>query len=345
MSRATSPLWQLTRARWREFLREPEAIFWVFAFPVLLALGLGIAFRTRPAPSLRVAVQSGPEAEQLAAVLDGSPDLTARVLGAEEAHNQLRTGKVALVVLPGDSATYVFDRTRGEGRLARLLVDDAIQLAAGRRDVRAVRERYLTEPGSRYIDFLIPGLLGLNLMGSGMWGIGFSIVQKRRHRLLKRLLATPMRKSHFLLSFILSRLGFLILEMAAVVGFGWVVFDVRVHGSILDLLLIAVVGALTFAGLGLLVASRAQTIEGVSGIMNVVMMPMWIFSGVFFSYANFPEAMQPLIQVLPLTPLNDALRSVMIDGAPLSASLAQLAALAGWGSLSFAAALKIFRWS
>ncbi len=327
-----------------EFIREPEAIFWVFVFPVLLALGLGIAFRSRPAQSLRVAVQSGPEAAQLAEALDASGGLNADVLAPEDAHDLLRTGRVALVVVPGDPTTYIFDETRSEGRLARLMADDAIQTAAGRTNVRQVSERHLTEPGSRYIDFLIPGLLGLNLMGSGMWGIGFTIVQKRRQRLLKRLLATPMRRSHFLLSFILSRLAFLILEVGALVGFGWIVFDVRVHGQILDLAVVAIVGALTFAGLGLLTASRAQTIEGVSGIMNVVMLPMWIFSGVFFSYANFPEAMQPFIQLLPLTQLNDALRSVMIDGATLSHSLVQLATLAGWGIVSFATALKIFRW-
>ena len=344
MSSRSHPLLQLTRVRLLEFIREPEAIFWVFVFPVLLALGLGIAFRSRPAQSLRIAVQAGPEAATLVETLDASDGLDAATLAPEDALNQLRTGRVALVIVPGDPTTFVFDETRSEGRLARLLADDAIQTAAGREDVTPVSERYLTEPGSRYIDFLIPGLLGLNLMGSGMWGIGFTIVQKRRQRLLKRLLATPMRRSHFLLSFIFSRLVFLILEVGALVGFGWIVFGVRVHGHILDLALVAIIGALTFAGLGLLTASRAQTIEGVSGIMNVVMLPMWIFSGVFFSYANFPDVMQPFIQLLPLTQLNDALRSVMIDGASLTANLAQLASLALWGIVSFTTALKIFRW-
>ncbi|MGD8698694.1 MAG: ABC transporter permease [Gemmatimonadales bacterium] len=345
MARSPTPLRELTRARVLEFVREPEAIFWVFVFPVLLALGLGIAFRNRPAESLRIAVADEVGATALAATLDTLPQFRVRVLAPDLAHEELRTGKLALVVLPGDSVTYVFDPTRSESRLARRTVDDAIQRAAGRRDVRSVREQHLTEPGSRYIDFLIPGLLGLNLMGSGMWGIGFNIVQARRRKLLKRLLATPMRRSHYLLSYILSRFVFMILEVAALVGFGWIVFDVRVHGSILDLLIVSVFGALAFAGLGLLTASRAQTVEGVSGIMNFVMLPMWIFSGVFFSYANFPEALHPFIQALPLTPLLDALRSVMIDGAPLTANLGRLAIVGAWGSLSFALALKVFRWS
>lgn len=345
MDKYSHPLVELTRARFLEFLREPEAIFWVFIFPVLMALGLGIAFRSRPAQSLRIGVAEGPGAAELVETLDGSARLSARLMTSAAARNDLRTGKLALVVVPGDPETYLFDETRSDGRLARLLVDDAIQRSAGRTDPRAVREEHLTEPGSRYIDFLIPGLLGMNLMGSGLWGIGFTIVQKRRRRLLKRLLATPMRKSHFLLSFTFSRLSFLFLEVVALVGFGWVAFDVRVHGSIAGLLVIAAVGALSFAGMGLLSASRAQTVEGVSGIINTVMMPQWIFSGVFFSYANFPNAMQPFIKALPLTLLNDALRSVMTDGAPLAANLPRLALIAVWGVLSFAAALKIFRWS
>lgn len=345
MARHAHPLHELTRVRVLEFLREPEAIFWVFVFPVLLALGLGIAFRNRPAESLHIAVEEGRGADDLEATLDTFPQLRVSKLPPQRAFDDLRTGKLALVVVPGDSVIYVFDQTRSESRLARRIVDDAIQRAAGRRDVLSVGERHLTEPGSRYIDFLIPGLLGLNLMGSGMWGIGFNIVQARRRKLLKRLLATPMRRSHFLLSYILSRFVFMVLEVAALVGFGWIVFDVRVHGSILDLLVVSIFGALAFAGLGLLTASRAKTVEGVSGIMNVVMLPMWIFSGVFFSYANYPEAFHPFIQMLPLTPLLDALRSVMIDGAPLSANLGRLAIIAAWGGSSFAVALRVFRWS
>lgn len=344
MARPLHPLLELTRARLKEFVREPEAIFWVFIFPVLLALGLGIAFRNRPAESLRVAVQAGVEAPRLAEALAEESNLSARVMEPEEARDALRTGKLALVVVPGDSLTYLYDPTRNDSRLARLLVDRAIQGAAGRRDTRPIAEEHLTEPGSRYIDFLIPGLLGLNLMGSGMWGIGFNIVQARRKKLLKRLLATPMRKSHYLGAFILSRFVFMILELVALVGFGWLVFDVRVYGSLMDLLFVAVLGALTFAGLGLLAASRARTIEGVSGIMNLVMLPMWIFSGVFFSYETFPDAFQPFIRALPLTPLNDALRSVMLDGAPLEANFGPLAVLAAWGAVGFLTALRIFRW-
>ena len=339
-----SALVELTWARLREFLREPEAIFWVFVFPILLALALGVAFRGGGPERLKVAVRAGAGADSLAEALRASDGLDPRVLEDEEARNRLRTGKVALVVVPGDPVVFVFDSARSESRLARLLADDAIQKAAGRHDPRAVQERRITEPGSRYIDFLIPGLLGMNLMGSGMWGVGFAIVQARTRRLLKRLIATPMRKSHYLLSFALSRLAFLVLEAVTLVGFGWLVFDVRVYGSLLDLSVVALVGALAFAGLGLLTASRARTVEGVSGLINLVMLPMWVLSGVFFSYAYFPDAFQPFIQALPLTQLNDALRAVMIDGAGLVQTLPALGVVVAWGGGSFLVALRIFRW-
>src|SRR2546426_777198 len=250
----------------------------------------------------------------IAAALDRSPALAAAVLDSGEARTQLRTGRIALLVVPGDPLVYRYDSTRTESRLARLEADEALQRARGRPDVASVRDERVTEPGSRYIDFLIPGLLGMNLMGSGLWGVGFSVVQARTKKLLKRFMATPMRRSHYLTSFVLSRLLFLFLEIAALVGFGWLMFRVGVRGSLGSLALVTVLGALSFAGLGMLVASRARTIEAVSGLMNLVMLPMWILSGTFFSYARFPDAMQPFVKALPLTALNDALRAVMIDG-------------------------------
>jgi ABC-2 type transport system permease protein len=340
-------MFQLALARMREFYREPEAVFWVFGFPIVLALALGLAFRNTGPGQLQVGVAAGPPPSAdsaLAATLDSSPRLVATVLDTATARLRLRTGRVALVVVPGDTLVYRYDSTRTESRLARLEVDDALQRGAGRADPAAVRDDPVAAAGSRYIDFLIPGLLGMNLLGSGIWGVGFSVVQARQRKLLKRFMATPMRRSHYLLSFILSRLVFLILEVAALVGFGWLMFDVGVRGSFLTLAGITLLGAFAFAGLGLLVASRARTIEGVSGLMNLVMLPMWILSGTFFSYARFPDAMIPFVKALPLTALNDALRGVMIDGAGVASLGAPLAIVTAWGAVSFVVALKIFRW-
>jgi ABC-type multidrug transport system permease subunit len=339
------PLYQLTLARTRELFREPEALFWVFVFPLILALALGLAFRNRAPEEIPVGVQQGPEASFVMQALESAPGLRPILLDAEGARQRLRSGKVMVVVRTSDPWTFWLDPTRPESRQARLLTEDALQRAAGRVDPRASAELEMTEKGSRYIDFLIPGLLGMNLMGTGIWGIGFNIVQVRSKRLLKRLVATPMKRSHFLLSQILGRLVFLGPEVALLVGFGALVFDVPVHGSWLALAVASLIGAFTFSGIGLLVASRAKTIEGVSGLMNLVMMPMWLGSGVFFSTDRFPEILQPAIQLLPLTALVDALRGVMLDGASLMAVSGDLLISGAWGALTFGAALLLFRWS
>lgn len=344
------PLVELTKNRVREFLREPEAVFWVFIFPVLLACALGIAFRNTTPEKVRVGIERSNEAgntEALAKAFANSADVEAVVLAPAEAQQALRGGRLALIVKPGaevNSFSYRFDPTRPESRAARLAVDDALQRSLGRKDVSVAQDEKVSEPGARYIDFLIPGLIGLNLMGSGLWGIGFGVVQARSRKLLKRFAATPMRRSHYLLSFMLSRLVFLTLEVVAILGFAWLVFGVTVRGSLLSVALISLLGAFAFAGLGLLVAARPRTIEGVSGWMNFVMLPMWLLSGTFFSSARFPQVIQPAIKALPLTALNEALRAVMNDGAPLTATWLQLLILLAWAGISFVFALRLFRW-
>jgi ABC-2 type transport system permease protein len=341
------PLVQLTRVRYREFFREPEAVFWVFIFPVLLAAGLGIAFRNRSPERTTVAVIADrPGAEKLAEALGHEPELKVSLLSDSAAAAALRTGDVALVVEPVPVAgiAYRYDETRPESRTGRFLVDDALQRAAGRRDPLPVTDRLVRERGARYIDFLVPGLLGMNLMGSGIWGVGFAIVDARKKRLLKRLIATPMSRAQYLASFVLSRLTLLVIEVGLLLGFGVLVFGVPLRGSIPLLLLLCLLSSLSFTSLGLLVASRAQTMEGASGLMNLVMLPMWIFSGVFFSAARFPDQIQPLIRALPLTAVIDALRANILRGAGWQAVAPELAIILAWLVVSFFLALKLFRW-
>jgi len=343
-SRPRPPLAELTLARLREFLREPEALFWVFAFPVLLALALGLAFRGKETEKVPVGVVEGRRAAATAEALALSPALRPRVYAPAAGREALRTGKVALLVEEGDGPVYRFDPTRPDARAARLEVDDALQRAAGRVDPLRPRESRVEEPGSRYIDFLVPGLLGLNLMGTSMWGLGFSVVNARTKKLLKRLAATPMRRSEYLLAQMLARLVFLVFEVALLVGFGRLAFGVEVRGSLGALAFVSLLGAASFAGLGLLVASRTRTIEGVSGLMNLAMLPMWLLSGTFFSWERFPEALHPFIRALPLTALNDALRAVMTEGRPLSALGLELGVLLVAGTVSFLVAVRLFRW-
>jgi ABC transporter DrrB family efflux protein len=338
---------QLTLVRFREFIREPEAVFWTFFFPVVLAIGLGIAFRNKPADTVTVAVVRGtPGADTVAARIARSAGLEVRVLDDSAAAHALRTGEVALVArtTDGRAVQYTFDDTRPEGRSARFLVDDAVQRGAGRSDPVATTERKVREKGSRYIDFVIPGLLGMNIMAGGIWGLGFAIVEARRKNLLKRLVSTPMPRSHYLLSFLLSRFVFLLVEVVVILGSAVVLFGVPVRGSLAQLGVISVIAALAFGGIGLLLASRAKTTEGVSGLMNLVMMPMWVLSGVFFSATNFPAVAQPFIQALPLTATINALRATMLQGVGWSAVAGWIVIVAVWGVLAFGVALKVFRW-
>ncbi len=345
-----SGYWNLLTARMKELRREPEVIFWVFVFPLLLAAGLGIAFREKPADVTHVALVAGPGAQHALQLLEASPEhgsIHVQTLPAEEAANSFRLGKFDLVITPQASGgvDYTYDPDRAESVLARHIIDDALQQAAGRKPALATEARTSEQPGARYIDFLIPGLLGMNLMNSGMWGIGFALVDMRQRKLIKRLIATPMRRSDFLMALTSSRLLLMVIELVLLLGFGILVFHMRVMGSWATILLLSTVGAVTFGALGLLTASRAQKIESVSGLINLVMMPMWIFSGVFFSYERFPAVVQPLIRALPLTALNDALRSTILEGTPLTHQGMRLLVLALWGSVSFALALRWFRWT
>lgn len=341
-----SALFELTISRTKEFLRQGEAVFWVFVFPILLALALGFAFREKAPDRVPIGVVAREGSEPLATSLGKSPALQVRTYEAIEGNEALRTGRISLLVdVDGDRLSYRYDPTRPDARIAKLETDDMIQRLRGRRDVVTAEEVKVTEPGSRYIDFLIPGLLGMNLMGTGMWGIGFSVATARMQKLLKRLVATPMKKSEYLIAQVLSRLVFLVFEVAALVLFSWLVFDVGVRGSIVSFSLVCLIGAMTFSGIGLLVASRAESIEAVSGWMNVVMLPMWLLSGVFFSSARFPDVAQPFIKALPLTALNDALRAIMIEAAPLSAVTLEIGILFAWMIVTFMISLKVFKWN
>lgn len=346
-ARGYHPLRQLILARLREFYREPEAIFWVYGFPLLIVVALGIAFRNKGVEQVAVAVVAGPRAQDVAAALN-RPPFKVEVADNDACRQRLRTGKADVVIVPatsGNGYEYMFDPSRPESVLARDKADDALQRDAGRRDPVAVADEAVTEPGSRYIDFLVPGLLGMNLMGGGLWGVGFVTVDMRIRKLLKRFLATPMRKRDFLAGIMLSRFVFMIPEMILLLAFAYFAFGVVNQGSWATVALLLVLGAFTFSGIGLLVASRARTLEAVSGLMNAVMLPMWVMSGIFFSPDRFPETAQPFIKALPLTPLIGALRSVMLEGAGIANVWPQMAALAAWGAVTFVLAIRLFHWT
>jgi ABC-2 type transport system permease protein len=340
-------LMQLTLVRIREFWREPEAVFWALFFPILLSVGLGIAFRNRPPETVHVAViGSAGRAHETLQALRRDSAVAPESLGVADARMALRTGRIALLVSVGEDGKveYEYDDTRPDSRIARLLVDDAIQRAGGRGDPVTVAERHVREPGSRYIDFVVPGLLGMGLMGNGIWLVGFGVVDARKRKLLKRLMATPMSRAEYLASFGIPRLMLAVIEVGLLIAFATLAFGVPMRGSVWQFLLICLLSTVAFVTLGLMIAARPRTIEGASGLMNLAIVPMWIFSGVFFSSENFPNAIQPFIQALPLTAVNDALRANMLRGAGWETIGPELAIIFAWGVVGFVLALKLFRW-
>jgi ABC-2 type transport system permease protein len=337
----TSSLFQLTSMRFRLFLREPEAIFWTFIFPILLAAGLGIAFRNRPADVLQV----GATTTQLTQALAADKGLTAATMDEAEGTHELATGKILLLAIQRpEGVAYKYDDTNPDARTARMVADRAVQTAAGRREAVRAENELVHETGARYIDFVVPGLLGMNLMGSAMWGLGFAIVEARQKKLLKRLVASPMPRWQYLASFLLSRLAMLVIEVAAFLGFARLVFGVPFRGSLVELGFLCLLTSLAFSALGLLVSSRARTMEAASGLMNLVMLPMWILSGVFFSATRFPAVIQPVVRALPLTAAIDVLRGNMLQGMSLGQMIAPMGILLAWFVVPFAVSLRIFRW-
>ena len=343
-------------SRLREFYRQPARIFWVYGFPTVLAICLGLAFKSGPAETVLVdlaANSASPPLEKAfadynaKAAKEGKLKVVVKVGPEEGAVKRLMTGKTPLVIeaQAGKPLIYRFDPTRPEAASARAAVDEILQISSGRTNPVATKDLKIDTPGSRYIDFLIPGLIGVNTMGGGLWGIGFLIVNFRIAKLLKCFVATPMPRRDFLLALLGARLTFLIPDLAILLSLGYFGFGMPIRGSLLLVVVLDVLGALSFAGLGLLVGSRAQSTETVSGLMNLVMLPMWIFSGVFFSADRFPEVMQPLVRILPLTQLINSLRAVILEGAGFLDVVPAMIVMAAWALFTFLIALKIFRWS
>jgi ABC-type multidrug transport system permease subunit len=288
------------------------------------------------------------EGQTLKAILETDARFKVTFNPPEDWRKRLQAGKTDLVIemqAGGTSAGWQFwdEPRRTESRLARYAVESFL-FRNPNPNSPPPEVKHLEQAGSRYIDFLLPGMMGMGLMGGGMWGVGFVVVDMRVRKLLKRFLATPMRRSDFLMAVIISRLIFTLADIVILLLFGYLAFGIRNQGSYLNLTAVVLLGGAAFAGIGLLVASRVQTIETVSGLMNLVMLPMWILSGVFFSSERFPDVVQPLINLLPLTALNQALRGIMLEGKSLAALWPQLGLLAAYASVTFTVALRIFRW-
>jgi ABC-2 type transport system permease protein len=347
--------------RLRGFYRSRPALFWVCVFPTLSAIGMGLAFHNRPEENIRVDLVRNAASDWILSRLRESRALEPRlnrfaleltIVSRERADERLRNSDTHLVVEVGPDSgegrpsrvTYRFLSSRPNALTARTVFDDALQRTFQRRDPLPTRDEAIDELGTRYIDFVIAGLIAMNTMGNSFWGVGFIVTYYRTTQLMKRFRATPMRRHSFLLAILGVRLTFLVPEVCLLLLSGVALYGLPIRGSLILFALIEVVGALAFSGLGLLLASRVRSSEEINGLINLVSMPMWLFSGVFFSSSYFPEFLQPAIRVLPLTQLVDAVRAVLLKGEGFSVVFPTIAMLAGWAVAAFVLVLAIFRW-
>ncbi len=358
-------MWQLISINYKEFLREPGILFWSLVFPVLMAWVLGIAFTKRAESVQTIAFVSSPaldtplddfldETEELKAanhtIYQKTFDnklgkLTFRLFPAttDSAILMLKRGQTSLILQEqGDSIVYMLDPQNAEARLNYLVLSAAINHDPLVYNTEAVK--ILSQSGTRYVDFLIPGLLALGIMNGFLWGIGYTLIEIRTKKLLRRMVAAPMKKSIFIFSHFFSRLTLSAFEAIVLLCFAWLYFRIQIQGSIPAFILIFLAGSFCFAGIAILMGSRTSSSRVGNSLINVITLPMMILSGIFFSYHNFPEVVIPVIQKLPLTLLADSLRGIMTEGTGIRENISAVVILSGIGTICFFLGLRIYKW-
>lgn len=362
-------LYRLIAAHLKEIVREPEVLFWGIVFPILMAWGLGIAFSnkqdmTREIALVRHTQTSETAKSKLLDILEhhpagkkgeytmplkneklGNVTLTFRECTNEDARVMLKKGTVTLIIDETNGATqYNFDPANAEAQLLYQLVKGVVYNGAGYYSSHQQEIKPLTVAGTRYIDFLVPGLLAMGIMFSCSWGISYVLIERRSKKLLRRMVATPMYKSNMLIALTSARFTMNIAESLLLFAFGWWYFDIQIQGSLLAFALLFVSGNIAFAGIAILISSRTGSSEVGNGLINAVTTPMMVLSGVFFSYHHFPEWAMPVIQNLPLTMLADGVRAVFNEGAGLMEVSKAIIVLSATGVITFIAGLKLFKW-
>jgi len=368
-------LWNLTLALFREITREPGVLFWGILFPILMSLGLGLAFTRKADVTRKVAVIRSSEDTvrenseisqflELNCILQEPDDIDSYrwkyvlkddklgntiflfyELEWDEAMVMLKRGTVNLILRNNNGkAEYHFDPVNADAELTYLKLRGLMGNGEAVHSESNTEIKPLTIIGTRYIDFLVPGLVTLGVMMSSMWGISYGIIEKRSKKLLRRLVATPMKKSHFLLALITVRVTMNFIEALALIFFALLVFNLTIQGSISALILLFIAGNIAFAGIAVFVSSHTSNTEVGNGLINAVVMPMMVLSGIFFSYQNFPDWSINVIRVLPLTMLTDGIRSIFNEGAGYNEIAVPFLVLSTTGILFFGAGLKIFKW-
>ncbi|MCF8025336.1 MAG: ABC transporter permease, partial [Desulfobacteraceae bacterium] len=369
-------LCHLTVAHFKELIREPAVIFWGIVFPMLISLGLGMAFTQKGGIEHHVGVIAEKEASEtgdlqikdfLSRHAEKFSDAENRFQGYRlvienpqmgnttfiftetdwsSAIVRLKRGRLNLIVEDtGGGIRYHFDPSNPDAELAYLKLSKVLEGGSSVQKPEVARKiEPLTVTGTRYIDFLVPGLIAMGAMMSCMWGISYGMIDKRSKKLLRRMVATPMRRSHFLIALMAVRIAMNIIEAVLLFVFAWLVFDISVKGSIPALAVIFLSGNIAFCGLAIFVSSRTANTEVGNGLINAVVLPMTVLSGIFFSYYNFPEAVVPIIRKLPLTLFTDGIRSIFTEGAGFAQTGFSSIILLAFGAFFFSIGLRVFRW-
>lgn len=344
-SRATRPFAQrqfaqLVRYRLLRILRDREYLIWGFVFPTIMASVLALAFRPSPLEPVRVVVVEAAGADALEQRLRGASELVLERATEADALAKLARGTAGVVVRPGEPPTVLEAPAREDSRAGRLLVERALSGAP----TAVLERREVEQPGARYVDFLIPGLLALTLMMNSLNQVGLSLAEMKRGKLLKRLAASPLSRAQFYLSLALARLVVALFECSFFLLLGRLAFGVPIQGSLVEIVAFALVASGSFAMISLVMGLLAKTFETYSGLNSLFTTPMVVASGVFFSSEKFPQLVQPLLKVLPLTALADGLRALILEGRPLTSLWFELAVLAVWGLVPYLLSLRALKW-
>ena len=337
---------------WKLFSRDRAAMFWTFAFPMLLLAGFGTIFRSGSAPAVTLVVAGDAIHAPLVAALAGTP-VKVLALGPVEAEQRWKKGETSaqLEDHAGQLRLRVNSYLLAQGQAAAQIVQQTS--LAGQVVRQGGQPQWLPiameSPGhatsANYAAFLLPGLLGLNLLSMGLFSVGMVNVSYREKGKFRRLAVTPLPKWIFLAGQVLHRLTVTFLQSALMLALGYWAFGIKNEGSYLLLAGVMAWGCACFMAMGFALASFAQTSEGYAAISNVFFFPMMFLSGVYFTLDSAPKWMQQGVVVLPLSPYLKALRAVFNDGANLSGHGVGMAVVGLWTAGCFLLAVKRFKWA
>jgi ABC-type multidrug transport system permease subunit len=357
------PFFILTISHLKEFVREPGAMFWSFGFPILMAIGLGLAFSGKKEITHGVAVIASSDQKDVLVrntffggyaptdtIIEkrfenenGNTRYIFHITSWENAERMMKRGVITSILTEGENRiTYHYDPLNPEGELIQIQIANFFRSGNLGQDTGSIKP--LKTPGMRYIDFLIPGLMTMGVMMSVMWGVCYSLIEKRSKKLLRRMVATPMRKTDFMTSYWASRLILTLFDTVVLLTFAYYFFEVTIQGSISALILMFLAGNIAFFGLAILISSRTANTQVGNGLISLITTPMMVVSGIFFSYQNFPPWAVKVIQVLPLTKFTDEVRGIINEGAGIIDVLDGVAVLGIFGIITFFVGLRVYKW-